>query len=187
MRLFAGIPVPAPARSEIGKLLAELEARPWPVRWVRPEGLHLTLKFFGATSDATAGSLAAALDASAEGIGPIALTGTGVGSFPAGRRARIIWMGLEYPGILELLQDALERACVPLGFPIEGRPFRPHITLGRVNDDATLPAHALAGLPPREGISFLAEQLVLFQSQPGPGGSVYTPRHTIALSPCAAV
>jgi 2'-5' RNA ligase len=187
MRLFAGIPVPEPARSEIGVILADLRGKNWPVRWVRPDGLHLTLKFFGSASEETANSLAAALHLAAEGVGPISLDCTGVGSFPPGQRARVIYMGLDVPGTLELLQDAVERACVPLGFPVEGRPFRPHLTLGRVKDGGKLPINALEGLSPPASIPFMAERLVLFLSQPGPKGSVYTARHTIALSPCAAV
>lgn len=187
MRLFAGIPVPEPARSELATILTDLKGRSWPVRWVRSEGLHLTLKFFGTVDDRTAERLVPALAPAAEGIGPIPLSTTGLGSFPGGHRARVIWMGLDSPGTLELLQDGVERACVPLGFDVEGRPFRPHITLGRVEDGKTLPAGALAGIDHPAEIPFLADRLVLFQSQPGRGGSVYTPRHTFTLGPCAAV
>jgi RNA 2',3'-cyclic 3'-phosphodiesterase len=186
-RLFAGIPVPEPARTSLAAILEDLSRRNWPVRWVRPEGLHLTLKFFGLVSEETAEGLAVALGTASEGTGPIAMSCTGLGSFPGGQRARVVWMGLDFPGLLELLQDAVERACVPLGFPVEGRPFRPHITLGRVKEGEKLPANALTGLAPETDIPFLAERLVLFQSRPGRGGSVYTPRHTIMLTPCAAV
>jgi 2'-5' RNA ligase len=186
VRLFAGIPVPAPARSEITPVLADLQSRGWPVRWVRPEGIHLTLKFFGSVSDAAADGLVPALDAAASGAGPIPLSCAGVGSFPSGRHARVIWMGVEAPGTLELLQDAVERACVPLGFPVEGRPFRPHITLGRVKEGGELPPDAFADLESNIVASFLAEHLVLFESHPGKGGSVYTVRHAFTLRPCAA-
>lgn len=187
MRLFAGIPVPQPARSKVAEILHDLQTRNWPVRWVRPDGLHLTLKFFGSTSETTLSSLVPALATATDGIGPISLNCTGVGSFPPGQRAKVIWIGLEAPGVLELLQDAVERACAPLGFPVEGRPFRPHITLGRVKEGEKLPVNALAAVPPSGEIPFLAEHVVLFQSQPGRGGSVYTALHTFALGPCAAV
>jgi RNA 2',3'-cyclic 3'-phosphodiesterase len=187
MRLFAGIPVPEPARSQVAGILTDLQSRNWPVRWVRPEGLHLTLKFFGAVDEVTADSLASALGMASEGIGPIALSCTGLGSFPPGQRARVIWMGLDFPGTLELLQDAVERACVPAGFPVEGRPFRPHITLGRVKEGEKLPADALKAVHQEGEIPFLAERVILYESRPGRGGSVYLPRHTIVLGPCAAV
>ena len=87
MRLFAGIPVPLPARSEIIPILDDLRSRNWPVRWVRPEGIHLTLKFFGSVSEETAGQLIPALETAAAGIGPIPLSCSGLGSFPSGRQA----------------------------------------------------------------------------------------------------
>ena len=186
MRLFTGIPVPAPARAEIIPILDDLQSRNWPVRWVRPEGIHLTLKFFGSVSDETADLLIPALESAAAGTGPIPLNCTGLGSFPSGRHAKVIWMGVESPGSLELLQDAVERACVPLGFPVEGRPFRPHITLGRVKEGGKLPPDAFANPEPDVEIPFLADRLVLFQSPPGRGGSVYTARHAFELRPCAA-
>jgi 2'-5' RNA ligase len=186
MRLFAGIPVPQPARSQVAAILGGLQAHHWPVRWVRPEGLHLTLKFFGSVPEETAAQLVPALAQASDGTGPIPLTCAGIGSFPAGQRARVIWIGVDAPGALELLQDAVERACVPLGFPVEGRPFRPHITLGRVKDGEKLPAHAIEDAAVEPEIPFLADQLVLFQSQPGRSGSVYHQLHTFALSPCAA-
>ena len=186
MRLFAGIPVPPPAQLHVAALILDLQSRQWPVRWVRPETLHLTLKFFGTVQEAMAQALVPALATASDGIGAIPLSCTGIGSFPPGRRARVIWMGIDAPGALELLQDALERACVPLGFPIEGRPFRPHITLGRVREEDTLPARAIESLDDAPEIPFLAEQLVLFRSQPGPGGSVYRELYTFPLGPCAA-
>jgi 2'-5' RNA ligase len=187
MRLFAGIPVPEQARSDILPILRDLQSRNWPVRWVRPEGIHLTLKFFGSVTDDLADRLIPPLASAADGIGPIPLSCNGLGSFPSGRRAKVIWMGVESPASLELLQDAVERVCVPLGFPVEGRPFRPHITLGRVREGEKLPAEAGADLELEVAIPFLADHLILFQSQPGRGGSVYSPRHTFALRPCAAV
>ena len=187
MRLFAGIPVPVSARSEIIPILDDLRSRNWPVRWVRPEGIHLTLKFFGSVSEETADRLIPALDTAAAGIGPIPLNCTGLGSFPSGRHAKVIWMGVESPGSLELLQDAVERACVPLGFPVEGRPFRPHVTLGRVKEGGKLPPDPLPNSEADVQIPFLAEHLVLFESRPARDGSVYTARHTFELRPCAAV
>lgn len=186
MRLFAGIPVPHPALSHVAAILQDMQARAWPVRWVRPEGLHLTLKFFGSVPEATAKALVPALASASDGRGPIPLTCTILGSFPPGKRAKVIWLGVDGPGALELLQDAVERACVPLGFPVEGRPFNPHITLGRVKDGDMLPAHALESVKAEPDIPFLAEELVLFQSHPGRGGSVYHELHTFSLGPCAA-
>jgi 2'-5' RNA ligase len=187
IRLFAGIPVPEPAQTELGLVLHELQSKGWPVRWVREGGLHLTLKFFGWVDDDRISQIEESLERAAEGFEAIPLSCTGLGSFPGGRRARVLWAALEAPPSLELLQDRVERGAELLGFPLEGRPFRPHITLGRVEKDAVLPANAAVLLHSRLNINFLADRLVVFESRIGRGGSVYTPRHTVGLSPCPAV
>ena len=187
MRLFAAVPIPDPARTQIIDLLTNLRSGDWPVRWVHDEGLHLTLKFFGSVAERTAEALVPALATASDGMGAIPISCAGIGSFPPGQRAKVIWLGIDAPGALELLQDAVERACVPLGFPVEGRPFRPHITLGRVKNEEKLPPRALETIETTPEVPFLAERLVLFQSQPGRGGSVYREFHSFSLGPCAAV
>lgn len=187
MRLFAGIPVPEPALSELSSVLDGLRSRDWPVRWVRKEGLHLTLKFFGQVASERVPPLEAALVEAAEGCGPLSLCMTGIGSYPPGHRARVIWIGLDAPGGLELLQDRVERICEIAGYPLEGRPFRPHITLGRVIDGQTLPPKVLTGFPESFDIPFLADRVVLYESRPGRGGSIYTPLHMIGLTSCPVV
>ncbi len=184
MRLFAGIPVAEPALSELASLLDQLRGRNLPVRWVRNEGIHLTLKFFGQVAPARLPELAAALADATEGCRPFGLATAGLDSFPPGRRARVIWIGVEAPGGLEMLQDRVERACERVGYPLEGRPFRPHITLGRVTEGSTLPPRALTALPLRDESPFLADRVVLYESRPAAGGSIYSPLNTIELMPC---
>ena len=176
MRLFAGIPVPEPALGELKRIMAKLRVQNWPVRWARDEGLHLTLKFFGSVPEEQASEIAEAVNAAARGSGPIALSCVSIGHFPPGRKVNIIWMGVDAPGSLELLQDRVERAAESVGFPLEGRPFRPHITVGRVKNGGRLPASELERFPPFDEIPFLADRVVLFETRPGAGGSVYTAR-----------
>jgi 2'-5' RNA ligase len=85
------------------------------------------------------------------------------------------------------LQDRIERACQTLGYAVEGRPFRPHITLGRVQEGEWLPPNALARFSGEYEIAFLADRLQLLESRPGRGGSQYLTRQTIALAPCPVV
>ncbi len=182
MRLFAAVPVPPPARDALGALLDDLRALDWPVRWVRSEAMHLTLKFFGEVPAERLAPIADALRDAVRGTGPLPLTLTGLGAFPTARRARVLWVGLDAPPALELLQDRVERACAPLGFPVEGAPFRPHLTIGRVRDGGKLSPPALKRL--REETldkRFLVKQVVLFESETGPGGSIYHARVTLPL------
>ena len=84
---------------------------------------------------------------------------------------------------LELLVHRVERACAGLGFPVEGRPFRPHVTLGRVREGRRLPEPAVRAIEGAElpAASFMAERVVLYESLPGPGGSRYEERATFPL------
>jgi 2'-5' RNA ligase len=182
MRLFVALPVPPPARDEIRQVIAELRSEPWPVRWVNPDAIHLTLKFLGEVPTETVASLTSALRAAGQSIRPLCCRTTHAGGFPSLERARVIWIGLEAPSGLELLADRIERSCEALGFPPEGNIFRPHLTLGRVQHNARLPREAVTRL---EGLSlessFTGEEFALFESRPGPGGAVYRPLAEFSL------
>ena len=138
LRLFVACELPPAVRDALGRLQDELRARgAGRLRWVRPEGIHLTLKFLGevpaarreAVENALAGAVVSpfALDVR---LGPL-------GGFGGRQRLRVIWVGLEgdVEGLAELAA-LIEEALGPLGFPREGRPFAPHLTLARVPDDA---------------------------------------------------
>src|SRR4051794_41692980 len=96
------------------------------------------MKFLGDVDDAGAERLVAAADGVAARHRPFELTLGGVGAFPNFRRARVVWMGVESEPRLELLHHDLETVCSDAGFEVEGRPFRPHITLARVRAPMTL-------------------------------------------------
>ena len=124
---------------ELKTTLAGIQARlcgavpPRAVRWVQPEGIHLTLKFLGDTPLDKVEQVKAALARAAEQIPAFTVTVGGVGCFPNAHRPRVVWVGVHEPsGCLERLWQAVESHVAPLGFPTEKRPFSPHLTLGRV-------------------------------------------------------
>jgi RNA 2',3'-cyclic 3'-phosphodiesterase len=183
MRLFAAVPITEPARSEIAKLLQRLREPNWPLRLVHDHGIHLTVKFFGEVPPARLEVIEEAVRQAVPGTGALPLRLDGIGAFPNSRRPRIIWIGLEAPPALELLQDRLERRAEAIGFAPEGTPFRPHVTLGRVREGQRLPAGALESLAGGyEPVPFLASQLVLYESVLGRGGPRYEPRLTLDLA-----
>ena len=100
--------------------------------WVAPSKLHLTLKFLGDIDEGRVPEIAARLREIATAHRSITLDIGGAGVFPNLRAPRIVWMGVETDARLELLGHDIERAFEALGFPMEGRAFRPHITLGRL-------------------------------------------------------
>lgn len=184
MRLFAAVPIAEPARGEIAKLLARLREPGWPLRLVHDHGLHLTMKFFGEVPPGRLEVIEEAVRASVPGTGALPLQLAEIGAFPSVHRPRIVWVGLSAPPQLELLQDRLERRAEAIGFPPEGTPFRPHVTLARVREGQRLPAGALEGLAAEyEPMAFLASELVLYESVLGRGGPRYEPRLTLELAP----
>ena len=182
MRLFVAVPLPASALEAAAALLRTLRALEWPVRWVRDEGLHITLKFFGEVTSDRVEPIEEMLQFATSGMAPIELTLTSGGAFPSARRPRVLRLEVQAGPDLELLQDRLERGGEQLGFPPEGRPFRPHITLGRVREGQRLPPGALRQLESwRGGPPFLADQVVLFESKQTPAGPSYSVRLSQSL------
>jgi 2'-5' RNA ligase len=108
-----------------------------PVRWTSPDSTHLTLQFLGDIDSGLTDKITAAMAAAAGGIHPFHLGVSGLGVFPDPGRVRVVWVGLM--GDLEKLgqlQKRIESALAPLGFTPEARPFTPHLTLGRIRDNA---------------------------------------------------
>lgn len=111
---------------------------PRSVRWVRPEGIHLTLKFLGDTPVGRIEEVQSALALAAVEARPFTFTVGGLGCFPNTRRPRVVWVALqEVTGTLARLRDSVEAHVTRLGFPTERRPFSPHLTLGRVQRHAS--------------------------------------------------
>lgn len=103
------------------------------MKWVREEGIHLTLKFLGETPESRIGEIGEALEGAASGIGPVEVTLSGVGRFPDRGLPRVIWIGVKpRDDRLGVLQKQLETRLARRGFPEEKRAFRPHLTIGRV-------------------------------------------------------
>ena len=167
------------------------QVAPRSVRWVRPEGIHLTLKFLGETRPDQVEAVKSALDRAASEIPPCVFTMGGLGCFPNTRRPRVVWVGLYEPtGTLSRLRDAVESHVAPLGFPTEKRPFRPHLTLGRVQRHASKSeVREIGEVVATSEIGALDEmrvqQVSYIKSDLRPGGAVYTTLHEARLQPAS--
>ena len=185
MRLFVAINLPVSTRRAIWEAAAPLRARKFPVRWVDPDAIHLTLKFLGDVADAQEAVVRHGLAAAVQGAKAFSLLVDGFGAFPTPQRPHVLWVGCDPAPPLELLQHRLEQAMDRIGFPLEGRPFHPHLTLGRAKRDAH--PRQFAGIAEQlEGLSFSAEvtarSLDLMQSTLTPGGARYALRHAVELA-----
>lgn len=183
LRTFIAIVLPDPIIRQLAQVQRQLErqAPSESVRWVRPEGIHLTLKFLGDTPVGKLDAIRTALAAVASRASPCTFTVGGLGCFPNPRRPRVIWVGIQTAGgELTALQQAVEAAMKPLGFPPEGREFTPHLTLGRVRDRISPADMARIGaLVSSTDIGTLGEVqargFALIQSILKPSGAEYIP------------
>lgn len=191
MRTFFALELGAAARLAAAEVVRGLRVRPGGegVRWVRPETLHVTLRFLGETPPAALGALARHVAGQTSALPPFTLALGGVQAFPSARRPRVIALHVAPEAPVVALAAAVEAGVVAAGFSAEPRPFRVHMTLGRIDSRAEqtraragLSLDSLASPPPSP---FEVREIVLFESRPGPGGSVYTPLERIALG-CGA-
>jgi 2'-5' RNA ligase len=136
VRAFIAVNLPPERRRDLADAVAPLLRSGLPVRWVEPDGYHVTLRFLGPVADGDVEPVAAALRTLAMGHAPFTLRVGGAGAFPDVRRPAVLWLGVAADGPLLALQQAVERGIAPLGFPTESRPFHPHVTLGRTRRDA---------------------------------------------------
>ncbi len=182
LRTFIAIELDQELRQKLADVQSRLrrEVPPQAVRWVRPEAIHLTLKFLGDTSQDQVEQVKEALDRAAREVSPFEFTVGGVGCFPNTRRPRVVWIGLHEPtGALRRLRDAVEAQVAPLGFPSEKRPFGPHLTLGRVHRRASSSdVRALGEIIAASTVGDIDEMRVgevcYIKSDLRPGGAVYT-------------
>jgi len=156
------------------KLKREISGR---ISWTKPQGQHLTLKFFGDISAEDVKNICSAVENRIASVSSLNLKIEKLGVFPDARRPRVLWCGVSGDGEkLLLLQKQLEADFEGIGFPGEDRPFRAHLTLGRIKEP-----HGLTGIS--EALTkhnayaagvFECRQLILFQSNLLPQGAVYT-------------
>ena len=138
IRAFIAVELPAELKSELAELEAQLKKNSPPVvKWVDPNSIHITLKFLGETSEDSIDELMLAIEEAAQEMRPFQLEVREVGAFPNLERVQVLWVGVkgELEKIIQL-QKNIETNTEQLGFRRESRTFSPHLTLGRVRDEA---------------------------------------------------
>ncbi len=177
IRTFIATPLPEQVVSFIRELQREIKSYGLNVKWVRPENIHITLKFLGEIDKADVGRIGEAMAGAVKGSHPVSLAGKGIGVFPGIKRPRVIWLGLRgetFP-LIEL-QKRVDAALEDIGFPKEGRPFKAHLTLSRVKGkvDSKKLLDIMKKFGDAESESFVADQIILFKSDLRPTSAVYT-------------
>jgi len=175
MRLFVALDIAEDVRARLGALLDELRRSNRDVRWVKPEALHVTLKFLGEQPEDKLSYITEAL-AAVRQAGRFEMALRGLGCFPNERRPRVFWVGVNAPAQIGTLAAAVDEAMAALGIARERRAFSAHLTLGRARDDGPPPApgplwqqHLSDDFGPTATNEFF-----LYQSKLSPGGAQYT-------------
>jgi 2'-5' RNA ligase len=177
IRTFIALDLPAGVHRALAALQQEWQQTAAMVSWIKPENVHLTLKFLGNIATEQVAEIQLILQEIAAAHSRFHLQPEGCGAFPSLKQMRVVWVGLQ-GGIETLLslQKAVEEALVPLGFAPEDRPFRAHLTLGRVKGRRHLQLLQEAILR-RQGFqaeAFDVPDVVLYKSELRPEGARYT-------------
>lgn len=146
-RTFVAIPLPPETQNAVAGLqrrLARYHADT--IRWVEPKSIHITLRFLGGIDPETVPDIAREIEEAATSTGRFQLRMAGTGTFPAKGRPKVVWVGIEGEiKRLERLRARVEGALSRVGFEPEERPFLPHVTIGRIKQEARPPYDWQAG------------------------------------------
>jgi 2'-5' RNA ligase len=178
IRSFIAVDLSETARGQIEELIRELKKSDASVGWARVEGIHLTLKFLGNVAPDAIEQMKPVLAEIACETDPIHIEPVGCGAFPTIKQPRVVWVGLRGEGApLAKLQKRVEEAMVTFGFEPENRPFKPHLTVGRVKGRQRILALQQILLDHRDfrAEPFDVTELVLYKSELRPDGARYTP------------
>ncbi len=189
-RIFYAVPIPPAAIAQIAEVVSAVRAQGVPgggrdVRWVRLDGLHLTLRFLGPTLDDRIGAATQALRTGAGGQAAFDISIGGGGTFPPGGRPRALWLDVRAGANgLVALAGEIDRALADAGWTLDAKRFRPHLTLARSDG---VPAGAAIGARLIEAaaeldVRFRAESAGLFESLTGGGPARYEPMAVVPLA-----
>jgi 2'-5' RNA ligase len=175
IRTFIAVDLPDSVRQSIRHYQEPLKQGGANVKWVRPENMHLTLKFLGDIPTDQQDAILRAMAESVRLFPPFSAVLSGSGGFPDLNHPRVFWIGIGH-GAQELtdLSIRLNNALIPLGFEKDKRPYQAHLTLGRVRSMRGISTVAKRLEDPFASESFRVNEIILYKSDLNPAGSVYT-------------
>ena len=176
-RSFFAIELSAEIAGGVRRIQGALRERAMGVRWVRPEGIHLTLKFLGEVEPGHIETIMHKAEETIHNLGSFAVEIRGGGGFPTAQKPRVIWIGVEDPsGRLTQLQARIEAGMAELGFTQEKRGYTPHLTVGRVRSGKgrKTVVQALDAIGATDLGKMEVREVILFRSHLKPTGAEYT-------------
>ena len=174
-RLFVALPISEEIRKGCEALQAIGKTKTTSVKWIDPQQIHLTLVFLGWTDPSLRSRIEEVVQEVSEGSPPFSLNVTGLGVFPRLRSPKVVWVGIPEESALMKLQQELAHQIGLLGITMEARPYRPHLTLGRIKEGAVSDPfiHWISQEKEIQIGRCHVSQVALMESQLRPGGSEY--------------
>ena len=184
IRTFIAIELPGALRQALADQQARLRDligrtgdRSIRLQWVKPESIHVTLKFLGDVDASLISEMQASLTKAVSSQPRFSVEVRGLGAFPDAQAPRVLWVGMSGPGE-ELVAAQVDQALHALGFSLESRPFRPHLTVARIKERSHEVGRALAAsgvmTQPAEVGPLAVSRVSVMQSELKPSGAVYT-------------
>ncbi len=184
IRTFVALEIPAEIRNRIAEFQDDLKKSGGKITWVKPENMHLTLKFLGDTEESLIDDIAEKLKKAASGADAFSVRIKGVGAFPNFNRARVLWIAVEKgEETMSALASEIDRQLAKLGFEKEKRKFSAHLTIGRVKDSRSIDLVRERMLEKKdfEAGEFTVRSIRLIRSQLTGTGPIYTTLREIEL------
>ncbi|TAL17450.1 RNA 2',3'-cyclic phosphodiesterase [bacterium] len=184
LRSFIALELPPAVRDSLEVLQKKLRPLARDIKWTKTDSVHLTLFFLGEIEEERFEAVGKALEEGFAIGGPFELHPEGAGAFPLPERARVVVAGVggDVKALAALLEE-INKRLLPLGFTPERRPFKPHLTIGRVRREKRFGGvkEALGAAEDFKGPSWRVEKVILYTSDLQPGGAVYTPRVSVVI------
>jgi 2'-5' RNA ligase len=184
IRSFIALDLPEDLKKGLQNLQDTVRKHTDCVRWVKPDNIHLTLKFLGAIDESQVEPIGRILENMTAGLTPFKLQVKGLGAFPNARNPKVIWVGMDnQQQRMVLFQQKLEETLAAIGFAPEKRGYSPHLTLGRIKESrGKRDIEQLLEKYKSEDLGyFTADTIVFYRSDLNPSGPVYSSLKTIQL------
>jgi len=183
IRTFIAVPIPQAVKESITSLQGPLVRSQADIKWVRPDSIHITLKFLGDVESGRIPEVVRAIEPAVLAIRPFSVQIGGCGFFPNAKKPNVLWIGVsEGADALALLAQRIDDALSDIGFEREKRAFRSHLTIGRVRSTRHIEdAVSMLQSSPFDAGTFEARTVNLMKSDLRPEGAVYTPLFTFNL------
>lgn len=183
MRLFIAIDIPEDVRRAITEVIHILKGLKSDIKWVKPENIHITLKFLGEVEEERVEKIKEKLDSLSKWHTTFELKAVGTGVFPDFSRPRVLWIGIKSDERLQSLYQDVNSELETLGFERENRSFKPHLTIGRVRSrsDIKETLKILRGFSSRDFGKISVKEILLMKSTLKPTGAEYEKIFVTAL------